>query len=399
MVKPSALKKSAEGYREYITRTLTELIQMPSLSRREGKVARFLEREFSRCGADEVQIDGLGNVLARLGSTGPVIAFDGHMDTVNIGQRAHWNLDPYSGKVEKGRIYGRGAADQKAGLAAMLTALKLIRECTDDFPFTLFFVASVQEEECDGLNWQYIIKETKITPDLVVLTEPTDGRINRGQRGRMEMELIVQGVSCHGATPQRGDNAIYKLMPAILALENLDKELPVDPFLGKGSLAVTRIRSDAPSLNAVADLAAAYIDRRLTKDETPKTVKEQIESLMEVQLAGARIELPVYEEPSWRGTTYATTKTFPSWVLDESHHLIDYAGKCHKQLFGKSPKIGKWDFSTNGVATMGMYQIPTFGYGPGDEKQAHTANESVAIDDIIKAAAFYAYFPWIVTGI
>jgi acetylornithine deacetylase/succinyl-diaminopimelate desuccinylase-like protein len=120
---------------------------------------------------------------------------------------------------------------------------------------------------------------------------------------------------------------------------------------------------------------------------------------VEIQVAGAKIDIPVYEEPSWRGTTYATTKTYPAWVLDESHHLIEYAGKCHKKLFGKSPKIGKWEFSTNGVATMGMYQIPTFGYGPGDEKQAHAPNESVPINDIIKAAAFYAYFPWTVTEI
>jgi putative selenium metabolism hydrolase len=338
-------------------------------------------------------------VLARLGSTGPVIAFDGHMDTVDIGQREQWKNDPYSGLVKSGNIHGRGSADQKAGLAAMLTALKILKEYSDNLPFTLFFVATVQEEESDGLNWQYIIKEDKIKPDLVVLTEPTDGRICRGQRGRMELEVMVEGISCHGSSPHRGDNAIYKLNPIITALEKLDKKLPSDHFLGKGSLAVTRVRSEAPSLNAVADLAAVYIDRRLTKGETPEVALNQLKGLMEIQVAGAKIDIPVYEEPSWRGTTYATTKTYPAWVLDESHHLIDYAGKCHKKLFGKSPKIGKWEFSTNGVATMGMYQIPTFGYGPGDEKQAHAPNESVPINDIIKATAFYAYFPWTVTEI
>jgi len=327
MTQPSIFKKAAEINRDFITRTVTELVKIPSLSRQEERVARFMENEFKRCGADEVIIDGLGNVLARLGSTGPVIAFDGHMDTVDIGQREQWHNDPYSGLIKNGRVHGRGSADQKAGLAAMLTALKILKEHSDKLPFTLFFTATVQEEECDGLNWQYIIKEDKIKPDLVVLTEPTNGRICRGQRGRMELEVLVKGVSCHGSSPHRGENAIYKLNPIITALEKLDKQLPSDHFLGKGSLAVTRIRSEAPSLNAVSDLAAAYIDRRLTKGETPEIALNQLKGLMEIQVAGAKIDLPVYEEPSWRGTTYATTKTYPAWALDESHHLIDYAGK------------------------------------------------------------------------
>ena len=397
-VSPGKVKDIAESYRGYATNFLSSLVKIPSLSGKEEGAARLLESEFRRCGADEILIDGLGNVLARLGSRGPVIAFDGHLDTVDVGQRSRWNSDPFSGEVKGGRVFGRGSADQKGGLSAMVTALRIIKELSDDLPFTLFFIGSIQEENCDGLCWQYMINEDRIVPDIVILTEPTDGKINRGQRGRMEMEITVEGISCHGSAPERGENAIYKILPILSALQKLNDKLPVDPFLGRGSLTATRIRSGAPSLNAVPDMASVYIDRRLTAGELWDTALSQVESLLEVQAASARVQIPTFETPSWRGTTYPTLKTYPAWALDEKHHLIEYAGRCYNGLFGAGPEIGKWSFSTNGVATKGMFDIPTFGFGPGEEKMAHAANESIAIDDVIRAAAFYAYFPWIVTG-
>jgi putative selenium metabolism hydrolase len=399
LISPGKIKDLAENCRDYAAKFLSSLVKIPSFSAREERAARLLEGEFRRCGADEVLIDGLGNVLARLGSRGPVIAFDGHLDTVDIGQRSRWNSDPFSGEIKSGRVFGRGSADQKGGIAAMATALKILKELSDDLPFTLFFIGSIQEEDCDGLCWQYIISEDRIVPDIIILSEPTDGRINRGQRGRMEMEITVEGISCHGSAPERGDNAVYKIVPILSALQKLNDSLPEDPFLGKGSLTVTRIRSGAPSLNAVPDMAAAYIDRRLTHGETSNAARSQVESLMEVQLASARVQIPTYQTPSWRGTSYPTLKTYPVWALDGNHHLIEYAGRCYSRLFETGPEIGKWSLSTNGVATMGMFDIPTFGYGPGEEKMAHTSNESVAIDDVVRAAAFYAYFPWIVVGI
>jgi putative selenium metabolism hydrolase len=396
--KPSTISQLAETYRDFSARILTDLVKIPSISGQEERIIRFLEREFSRCGADEVQIDGFGNVLARMGSRGPVIAFDGHADTVDIGQRASWECDPYNGDLKDGKIFGRGAVDQKGGLAAMVTAMKMIRQLSDDLPFTLFFVGSIEEEVCDGLCWQYIVREMDIVPDMVILSEPTNGAICRGQRGRMEMEILVDGISCHGSSPEQGDNAIYKIAPIVSSLEKLNESLPADPFLGKGTLAATRIRSSAPSLNAIADFAAIYLDRRLTAGETPELAWNQVYNLEEVRKVSGRVHVASYEVPSWRGTMYPTLKSYPSWALPPEHHLLEYARICHKHLFNIIPEIGKWNLSTNGVATMGMYDIPTFGFGPGDETLAHAPNEAVPVDEVTKAAAFYAYFPWIVTG-
>jgi putative selenium metabolism hydrolase len=397
-VDPGQILNMAEKHRDFSSKLLAKLVEIPSISGREEKIIRFLEKTFSMCGADEVQVDGFGNVLARLGSAGPVIAFDGHVDTVDIGQRGLWDSDPYSARIKDGRLFGRGSVDQKGGLAAMISAMKILREISSQFPFTLFFVGSIEEEVCDGLCWQYIVRESDIIPDIVVLTEPSSGTICRGQRGRMEMEIMVDGVSCHGSTPERGDNAIYKIGPILAALEKLNSGLPADPFLGKGTITATRVRSGAPSLNAVADFAGIYLDRRLTAGETPESAWDQVYSMDEVRQVSGRVQVASYEEPSWRGTSYPTLKSYPSWALDPGHHLLDYAQRCHKELFKTVPEINKWDFSTNGVATMGMFKIPTFGFGPGDERLAHAPNEAVLIDDVIKAAAFYAWFPWIVTG-
>jgi len=392
------IRNKSERYREYAARTLSELIKIRSFSGREEGIIRFLQNEFLACGANEVVVDNFGNVLARLGNRGPVIAFDSHVDTVDVGQPEQWGFDPFSGEIRNGRVLGRGAADQKAGIASMLTALKIISETSADLPFTLFFVGSVLEEDCDGLCWQYIINEDKLLPDIVILTEPTDGKINRGHRGRMEIEVTVTGISCHGSAPERGQNAIYRLAPIIQAIERLNANLAMDSFLGKGTIAASRIRSNSPSLNAVADLACLYLDRRLTRGETPESACAELEWLPEVRTTGAKIEIPVFDTLSWRGTTYPASKVYPVWALPENHHLIDYACRCHNRLFGSMPAVDKWSFSTNGVATMGISRIPTFGFGPGKEEMAHAADESVAIDDLVRCAAFYAYFPWIIVG-
>jgi putative selenium metabolism hydrolase len=391
---PSIILQKAEDYRDYSASVLSSLIKIPSVSGDEEKIVCFLEKEFKDCGADDVQIDEFGNIIARIGDTGPVIAFDAHIDTVDIGESKQWKLDPFSGEISDDKVHGRGASDQKAGMASMLTALRILAEMKKPLPFTAYFVGSVLEEDCDGLCWQYIIKENKLNPDLVIITEPTDGKLNRGQRGRMEIEIVTEGISCHGSAPERGDNAIYKLAPIISALEKLNDELLTDPFLGKGTLAASRIRSDSPSLCAVADMAAIYIDRRLTFGESPEQAVAQLESLPEVKAANASVRIPNYERPSWRGLVYPTPKTYPTWVIAEDHDYLTSAVKYYESLFRVKPVVDKWTFSTNGVATMGMFGIPTFGFGPGMEKMAHAPNEYVAIDDLSKCAAFYAGFPW-----
>ena len=131
----------------------------------------------------------------------------------------------------------------------------------------MLVTGTVQEEDCDGLCWQYIINEDKVKPEFVVITEPTDGNIYRGQRGRMEIRVDVKGVSCHGSAPERGDNAIYKMADILQDIRELNNHLHFDPFLGKGTVTTSEIFFTSPSRCAVADSCAVSLDRRLTAGE------------------------------------------------------------------------------------------------------------------------------------
>ena len=382
----------AESYRDYTAENLSRLVRIPSLSGQEKLVQKELVRQMTVAGFDELSIDGLGNVIGRIGYGDRILAIDGHMDTVDTGQLENWTFDPWGGAIRDGFVHGRGTVDQEGGPAAFITAGRILKELGLDKDLTILFVGSVMEEDCDGLCWKYIIEESGIKPDWVLITEPTQLKIYRGHRGRMEMQVSFQGISSHGSAPERGKNAIYMASRIALEIEKLNERLAFDPFLGKGSITVTECISGSPSLCAVADYARLHLDRRLTWGETRESAIREIEAL--IKDLPARVIVPHYSQKAYTGLEYGMDKYFPTWKLEENHPLIQTGVNAYENLFGAKPEIDKWTFSTNGIATAGFYGIPTFGFGPGDEKLAHAPNEKVAIDDLVKASAFYAAFAY-----
>ncbi len=257
---------------------------------------------------------------------------------------------------------------------------------------TILVTGTVQEEDCDGLCWQYIIEEDKIRPEFVVITEPTDGHIYRGHRGRMEIRVEVQGVACHGSAPERGDNAIYKMADIIQEIRGLNDRLHYDPFLGKGTITVSQIFYTSPSRCAVADFCAISLDRRLTQGETHELALDQVRNLPSSQKHGAVVSMYRYERPSWTELVYPTDCYFPTWVIPEDHPAATAMVAAFRGLWGE-PKVDKWTFSTNGVSIMGRYGIPCIGLGPGKEAEAHAPNEKTWKEDLVRCAAVYAALP------
>ncbi len=258
---------ASEKYTNYTANNLSKLVKKKSLSTKENAVALELKLLMMEAGFDEVMIDGLGNVIGRIGRGKKVIALDGHIDTVDIGNRENWSFDPLAGEVKDGYVHGRGSVDQKGGPASFVTAGRILKELGISNDATCYFIGSVMEEDCDGLCWKYIVEEDKIRPDCVIVTEPTNLNIYRGHRGRMEIEVSFYGVSAHGSAPERGKNAIYMASKAALEIEQLNNRLDSDPFLGKGSVTISEFISASPSLCAVADFAKIHLDRRLTWGE------------------------------------------------------------------------------------------------------------------------------------
>ncbi len=385
--------EKAEEYKDDMTRFLRDMIAIPSESCEEEAVIKRIKEEMEKVGFDKVEIDPMGNVLGYVGHGKHLIAMDAHIDTVGIGEIKNWEFDPYKGMEEGDVIGGRGASDQEGGMAAMVYAGKIIKDLGLEDDYTLLITGTVQEEDCDGLCWQYIIEEDGIRPEFVVSTEPTSCRIYRGQRGRMEIKVETRGISCHGSAPERGENAIYKMAPIITELRALHENLGDDEFLGKGSLTISQIFHKSPSRCAVADGCTISIDRRLTWGETWEGALQEVRNLPAVKEGKAEVSLYTYERPSWTGLVYPTDCYFPAWKVEEDHPACQALIESYRHLFDKEPVVDKWTFSTNGVSIMGRHGIPVIGFGPGNEEEAHAPNEKTWKSHLVTCAAMYAVIP------
>jgi len=390
----SMLYSEAKKREPALAEFLKDIVSIPSLSSQEGDVVKFMAEAMKKLGYDEVVIDGMGNLLGRIGNGPRVIAFDGHCDTVDIGDISLWDkCKPYPAVIDQaaGKIYGRGCTDQKGGVASSIYGVAMLKQLglvPDNL--TIWVVASVQEEDCDGLCWQYIVKEGGLRPEFVCSTEPTSLQIYHGHRGRMEIEIETKGVSCHGSAPERGVNAVYKMAGIIKDIEALNERLPPVEPLGKGTVTISEIRSTSPSLCAVADSCTIHLDRRLTTGENEETAIAELKALPSVQKANAIIRVLDYSVPSWTGLVYPTKKYYPTWIIPQDSPQVVSAVKGFKDALGEDPVVSHWIFSTNGVSICGMFGIPCIGFGPGHEKFAHFPNEEIDIEHLTRACAFYA---------
>ena len=425
-----AIKAAAEGYKEDMVRFLRAMISHPSESCEEKEVVACIKAEMEKLGYDKVEVDGLGNVIGWMGEGDKIIAIDSHIDTVGIGNRENWTADPYEGYETDEIIYGRGGSDQEGGMASAAYGVRIMKDLgLIPEGYRIMVVGSVQEEDCDGMCWQYIVNKDGIRPEFVISTEPTDGGIYRGHRGRMEIRVDVKGVSCHGSAPERGDNAIFKMADILqdiralnnngcsesTAIKGLVKML--DPrynpehyedarFLGRGTCTVSQIYFTSPSRCAVADSCSVSVDRRMTAGETWETCLQEIRDLPAVKKYGedVQVSMYMYDRPSWTGEVYETEAYFPTWINRESAAHVKALADAHKALFGEKrigapsamstregrPLTDKWTFSTNGVSIQGRYGIPCVGFGPGAESQAHAPNEITWKQDLVTCAALYA---------
>jgi putative selenium metabolism hydrolase len=390
--------EKAREYRDYTARNLSKIIQVPAFSTTEKDRIALLKKLCGEAGMENLWVDGLGSLLGRVGSGSKKIVFDAHIDTVTVGDEAQWKTPPFSGLIKDGLVHGRGASDQLGGAASMITAARILKDFAYKGDFEVWFSFTTIEEDCDGMCWKYLIEEEKFVPDFAVSTEPTSCRLYRGHRGRMEIQIDIKGVSCHGSAPERGDSAAYKAARAALAIEKLNGRLQPDDdnFLGKGTITVSQINVHGPSQCAVPDQAMLYCDRRLTWGETDTLAIAQVEdSLKEAGVNNFKVYMPEYRRPAWTGTEYHQELYFPTWKIPADHALVQSGVEAYSDLFGKAPVVDKWTFSTNGVALCGRHKIPVIGFGPGDEAQAHAPNEITRIDDLETASAFYAALPYV----
>ena len=392
--KVQEIQKRVEAAREDIIKFMRDIVAIPSMDSQIGEVGKRIQEEMKKLGYDEIRYDKMGNTIGRIGNGKKVIVFDSHIDTVGIGDPASWQWDPFVGKVENGVLYARGACDEKNSTPGMIYGLAIARDLGLLDGWTAYYFGNM-EEWCDGIAPNTFVEvDPKIKPDFVVIGEPTKMLVYRGHKGRLEMKVTAKGKSAHAASNHLGDNAIYKLLPIIAGIRDLEPKLGDHEFLGHGKITVSDMHVKTPSINAVPDEAVIYIDRRMTFGETKEQVKKQVEDLIPAEFKDTvKLEELFYDEPSYTGFVFPVDKYFPAWAYEENHPLVQ-AGQEARQLIGlPEAKPGKWNFSTNGIYWAGKAGIPSIGFGPGDEETAHTVNDSVSLEDMVKATEFYAVLP------
>lgn len=363
-----------------------DMVRASSISGTEDKVARVIERWMKDLGYDEVTIDGYGSIIGKIEGTGdgPVIILDGHIDTVDIGERSLWTHDPFGAELIDGKIYGRGTSDMKGALAGMIYAASRFTE--ERLSGDLYVTGTVHEEMFEGVALDHILEE--IPADYVIIGEASSLNLKIGQRGRAEVCVTTHGVSCHSSNPQFGKNAVHMMQKAIADIANL--KLPADDHLGSGIMELTDIISKPyPGASVVPAACTVTYDRRLIEGETAEQVVQEVRSAI-TSLTDEEVEVYISEGSALchTGKEISAKRFFPAWYYDPDAVFVKdvHAGL---QEAGIDAQLQTYSFCTNGSASAGLRGIPSLGFGPSAENQAHVCDEYIETAQLVQASKGY----------
>jgi putative selenium metabolism hydrolase len=362
-----------------------DLIRLPSLAGQEAAVIERAKTEMQTLGFDRVWVDAYGSAIGIIegAQAGPTLLFDAHVDTVGIAPGVPWQHQPFGAEIENGAMYGRGAADMKGALAAMIYAAADINRA--HLTGQVVVSASVMEEVFEGGALRAVMQATP--PDFVVIGEATALNLVRGGRGRAEIHLETIGRPSHSSAPEQGLNAVREMTRVMAALDAL--ALPADPLLGPAIIALTDIISEPyPGYSVIPSRCRATYDRRLLPGETAEVVVQQIVDLPGV--AGIRLNarLAQGEHAAYTGAVIRGEKFFPAWIYPEETPFVQQA-LAGLRAAGLTPRMSAYRFCTNAAYSAGVAGVPTIGFGPGSEADAHVIDEKVTLADLTAAAQGY----------
>jgi acetylornithine deacetylase/succinyl-diaminopimelate desuccinylase family protein len=351
---------------------LESLVRAPSVTGDERQaaevVAGWCEAAGLRVEMDDVQ-PGRPNVVARW-ETGrrPVVLLTGHLDTVPVGEG--WTRDPFGAEIEGGRLFGRGACDMKAGLAAMLAALWELRERGDEPACEVVLAAVVGEEE-DSAGTLALL-DRGVSADRALLAEPTGLELVRSNRGLVNYRLEIHGAAAHASEPALGENAVVAAAHVVLELDALARRLAEHPHpaLGAPNLTVGTIRGGTRPY-VVPDRCVLEVDRRVNPGETAETVRAETEEV----LAAVRRQVPGLKARFEPGPEY-----LPFEVAADHPFVRDVLAAM--EASGLRPRVGAWRAASDAGFLAVRAGIPCLLFGPGHVSVAHRPDEFVDLEEI-----------------
>ncbi len=367
------------------------LIRTPSMSGEEGALAEVVLAELARFGYDEARTDAVGNVIGLVRGTGqgPSLMFNTHLDHVDPGDPARWPFPPYAATLHEGEIWGRGACDIKGALATQVYAIGALKRAGLPLPGDVYVVGAVLEE-VGGYGTARLVEELR--PDYAILGEATSNTIARGHRGSAKLEVIVRGRSVHGSVPENGANPHYAVARLLLAIEELQAELPSDPFFGRSTVAPTRYLTDQVSSNVTPGECVVHLDWRSVPGEAIEDVLETVRGLLDRSLipgTSGEVRLLQRELRTYTGLSATVPARFPPFGLPEDHELVAGARRVLEEALGRPVPVGKWSFATDGGHLMAA-GIPTIGFAPAEERFAHTVEDRIPVAQMVEAFVGYA---------
>jgi putative selenium metabolism hydrolase len=394
------ISKAIEENREYAISFLQKLIQTPSPSREEGEAAKVTAEEMKASGYDEVTIDDLSDVMGTIKGAGGgrSILLNGHLDHVPPGEMD----EPYSARLMDGSefgvegevVYGRAASDMKGALAAMVMAGKVIKNLGIQLEGD-FKVAAVALEEVGGDGTNATIEECGFTADLAVIGEATEMRVALGHRGGAGGDVVVKGRSCHASAPERGINALYKATEIISKIRlDLIPRLPEHPLYGKTSIAITKISVKPNTGNVVPEECSFHFDCRNTPNYSKSALAKDLEALiasMKEKDPELEAEVVISSRPGAR--------SFTGYYTDPKEHPIaQEAIGAVSEALGHEVETKVWTFATDGKF-YSWNGIPVVGFGPGEERLAHTHIDHVRIDEYLESIKVYIWMACKICGV
>lgn len=374
-----------ESIRQTVTDILKDLVHENSVSGSESIVAQKVQRWMTQLKFDEIFVDANGSVVGvmRGAQEGPTILFDAHMDVVPVNHPESWTHNPFGGEESDGKIWGRGTTDIKGGLAAILTGIGSVNK--QNIRGTRVVTASIGEEVMEGSGLRDAL--TKIHPDLVVVSEPSQCQLGIGQKGRTSFWLEFEGKPAHSSSPDLGVNAIYRAMDAAQRIRNM--AMPEDAMLGKGvQVLVETISRPYPGECTVPYGCHLRYDRRLVSGETKESVLESIRKEVGDE-KGWNQDFLAAELKTYTGTTLHSTDFYPGWNLQADSAWVKTAFAALKNA-DAGGKLISVPYCTNASYTAGELGIPTVIYGPSTIALAHVVDEYVEISELVRAAKGYA---------
>ncbi len=394
------ISRTVEENREYAISFLRRLIQTPSPSGEEGEAAKVAAEEMKASGFDEVTVDRLDDVMGTIKGvgTGRSILLNGHLDHVPPGEMD----EPYSARLMDGSafgvegkvVYGRAASDMKGALAAMVMAGKVIKDLGIKLEGD-FKVAAVALEETGGDGTKATIEESGFTADLVVIGEATEMKVALGHRGGAGADVVVKGRSCHASAPERGINALYKATEIISRIRSdLIPKLPDHPLYGRTSIAITKISVKPDTGNVVPEECSFHIDCRNNPNYSVSALTKDLEEM----IASMREEDPELEAEVVTRRRPGT-RSFTGFYTDpEEHPIAQEAIGAVSEALGQETETKVWTFATDGKF-YAWEGTPVIGFGPGEERFAHTRQDNVRIDEYLESIKVYAWLACKICGV